>query len=483
MLGRLRDNGIRLTLEAEALISKESQQDQEKAVESILRGGKTFLNDDEIKAILETVKKPAITGVEVKRQSSYRPLAKEYSANVKVTHTRDVTGKSRTTGSIDDFIAYFRDRYTRMSRLLRTPSKEPYVDLADINRSVGERVKIIVAISGKMTTKKGNAFFEVEDLTGSFKAIVTQNDPKLFQKAKGIVNDDIVAFTGKVMEPFMIVEDILWPDIPITREQKRADVDLATVYLSDIHFGSKQFVERYFANFLKWINGGGPETELAGKVKYISIAGDVVDGIGIYPNQEKELAIKDIEKQYQMFDDFVEGLPDHIEVIVSPGNHDAVRRGEPMPAIGKDLIKSDVIRVGNPSVVLIEDLKHIIYHCTSMDSMIANVPGMSYTKPEKVMVEYLKRRHLSPIYGENPIIPEQVDYLVIEEPPDILHGGHVHKNGYASYRGTIVINSGTFQSQTEFQLKQGHVPTPGMVPVYEMKTGALRTLKFADEVQ
>jgi DNA polymerase II small subunit len=237
---------------------------------------------------------------------------------------------------------------------------------------------------------------------------------------------------------------------------------------------------------VEWLNGRGEQKELAGKVKYIVVAGDIVDGIGIYPNQEKELLIKDAVKQYSMFDDFVNRLPDHMEVIVAPGNHDAVRRGEPMPAIGKDLITSDVISVGNPSAVSIEGIKHLIYHGTSMDSLIATLPSrpgneISYKHPERVMLEYLKRRHLSTIYGGNPIVPEKVDYMVIEEEPDVLHCGHVHKNGYMLYRGTVLINSGTFQDRTEFQVKQGHIPTPALVPIYEMKTGKLRTLDFKTE--
>ena len=68
--------------------------------------------------------------------------------------------------------------------------------------------------------------------------------------------------------------------------------------------------------------------------------------------------------------------------------------------------------------------------------------------------------------------------MVIEEPPDVFHCGHVHKNGYAQYRGTLVVNSGTFQDRTDFQVKQGHVPTPGLVPVLEMKHNRLRMLDF-----
>lgn len=86
------------------------------------------------------------------------------------------------------------------------------------------------------------------------------------------------------------------------------------------------------------------------------------------------------------------------------------------------------------------------------------------------------------MYGGNLIIPEKVDYFVIEEEPDVLHCGHVHKNGYANYRGTLVINSGTFQDRTEYQVKQGHVPTPAIVPVYEAKYGKLKSIDFKSEV-
>jgi DNA polymerase II small subunit len=94
------------------------------------------------------------------------------------------------------------------------------------------------------------------------------------------------------------------------------------------------------------------------------------------------------------------------------------------------------------------------------------------------MEECLKRRHLSPMFGGNAIVPEKLDYMVIERVPDIVHFGHVHKNGYKDYRGTLIINSGTFQDTTDFQQKQGHVPTPARVPVYEFKNKRLRTLDF-----
>ncbi len=474
-LSVLVQNGIRVSVDAEEIIKNN---DDPGIIDKLIKLNKPMITKEDLENLLK--KETIIENVEIIRSSDFNPIAKEYSADIEVQHAKDVTGKSRTKGEVDDFVSYFKNRYERISRMLRAPGRYPQMDLGETKRHVGERVRVIVTVMEKRDTQKGNLLLEVEDLTGRFKVIITTNskNEKLQDKSKNILLDDIIAITGKVFEPFIIAEDIEWPDIPVLRERKFSEIDVATIYISDLHFGSRYFLDHYLNLFVDWIHGKGEAKELAGKVKYMVVAGDLVDGIGIYPNQEKELVVKDIYKQYDMFEDFLEKIPDYVEVIISPGNHDAVRRGEPMPAIPTEFIKNDVIRVGNPSTVVIEGLKHLIYHGTSMDSLIAAIPNASYNNPEKVMTEYLKRRHLSPIYGGNLIIPEKVDYLVIDDPPDILHCGHVHKNGYMLYRGTLVINSGTFQDRTDYQMKQGHMPTPAMVPVYEMKYGRLRTLDF-----
>jgi len=97
-----------------------------------------------------------------------------------------------------------------------------------------------------------------------------------------------------------------------------------------------------------------------------------------------------------------------------------------------------------------------------------------------VGIELLKRRHLSPVYGENPIVPERHDYLFINEVPDILHYGHVHHNGYANYRGTTIINAGTWQDTTDYALKQGHLPTPCQLPIYNVRSGNLSVINFKE---
>ncbi len=471
MLQRLVEKGIRVSLDAEELIEKNQN---EEIYERILALGKLFINRSDVESLIRLIKEER--EVEFAPPSDFKPVAKEYDADFKVIHNLDVTGKSRTRGDMDNFVNCFRNRFERISRMLKhNRGNIPTVSLEDAKKHLGERVRVIVLITEKRETKKGNLLLEIEDLSGSFKAVFSKEGDA---KYKSIILDDVVAITGKVLEPYIIAGDVEWPDIPVVKEKKKTEKDMAVVYLSDLHLGSTNFMKKHLDSFVKWLHGDGGTKELAGKVKYLIIAGDIVDGIGIFPNQEKELIVKDVYKQYEMFDEFISQLPDYIEIIAGPGNHDAVRRGDPMPAITKEIIKSDITLIGSPSTINIEGLRHLVYHGTSIDSMIASIPGMSYMHPEKVMVEFLKRRHLSPVYGGNLMIPEDIDYMVMEEPPDVVHCGHIHKNGYAQYRSTLVINSGTFQSRTEYQVKQGHVPTPALVPVYETKTGKLRTLDF-----
>ena len=476
----LKKQGMRIALDAEEFITANKISDGE--ISSLQ---KTFISKEDTEGILakRAEEKAALSSkspaAEVSRPSAFSPIAKEYGPEFTIRDSSDVTGKSRTEGKVNDFVAYFRNRYERLSAMLRSyGGRYPEADLHGISKLTGQKVRVIVMVSDIRETKKGNILLEIEDLTGQFKVVISQRDEEVFQKAKNLVKDDIVLIYGKALPAFLIAEEFEWPDVPVARERKKPERDLAGIYLSDLHFGSKQFLGQYFNRFTDWINGRGENLELAGKVKYLFVAGDIVDGIGIYPNQEKDLDIVDIFKQYEMFTDFVEELPDYLEVFVCPGNHDAVRRAEPMPALSREILGCDVHSVGSPSTICVENLEHLMYHGTSSDGWIATLPGLSYDHPEKVMVECLKRRHLSPIFGAHAIVPEKVDYMVIDTVPDVVHFGHVHKNGYANHRGSLIINSGTFQDTTEFQQKQGHIPTPAKVPILEFQSNKLRTLDF-----
>ena len=73
--------------------------------------------------------------------------------------------------------------------------------------------------------------------------------------------------------------------------------------------------------------GSEQQKDIAKKIKYIFIVGDLVDGCGIYPEQDKELLIKDVYQQYKECAELLKQIPKHIPLIICPGNHDALHAG------------------------------------------------------------------------------------------------------------------------------------------------------------
>ncbi len=474
---QISEKGMRLTPEASDMIL--DIKDKKQIFENLINEGFTIITKEDLESIIAEYEKIPEPEVEIKRKNSFEPIAKEYSPKIQVYPEKDITDKSRCTGKPADFVAYFRSRLLMTKSLLSERiGNNPIVPIKDLKSKANSDVRLIGMVIDKRSSKKGNLVIEIEDEEETTLVIIMQSDADTYALAEQIVMDDIILFDGRVYNGILIAKEIIWPDIPIMREKKTIEEDLAVAYLSDLHLGSRFFMEKEFNKFLEWINGQGDEKELAGKIKYISVSGDIVDGIGAYPGQEEELVVKDIYKQYEIFSDLIDKIPDYIKVIVSPGNHDAVRRAQPQPQIPNELLKGKMLKLGSPSWIDLEGIKHLIYHGDSLDSIISALSNCDYAHPEIPMIELLKRRNLSPIYGKNVIVPEKRDYLMIDEVPDVLHMGHIHKNGYSLYRSTHIINSGTFQERTDFQVKQGHIPTPGIVPILCMKTGEMRHKKF-----
>ena len=365
----------------------------------------------------------------------------------------------------------------RLSRALKAP--------------INSRVKIIGIVTEKKE-RKNTIFIQIEDYEANISVLVpTSSDRNLFEKTKRLFIDQVVFIEAiKFKENVFIAKDIISPDIPEKRTKGSLE-EVYAVFTSDVHIGSKQFLNTSFDRFIGWLNGkegNESQREIAGKVKYLIIAGDIVDGIGVYPDQEKELAIVDIYEQYEAASKLFQKIPEYIEIVIIPGNHDASRQALPQPAIFKKYAKSiydlkNVTMLGDPSRIRLHGLDLLLYHGRSLDDIIGAVPDVTYLNLAKditVAMRYmLKTRHLAPIYGsKTPIAPIPIDNLVIESPPDILHMGHVHVMGYEGYRGTLLINSGTWQRQTQFQEKMGLIPTPGIVPIVNLKSLKVTPLDF-----
>lgn len=407
----------------------------------------------------------------------------------------DVTDKSKCKGQVKDFVGYFCERYDRLSHNLKMMSTSggKLSRIREAYETPGMKATVIGMVYSKKVTKNGHVLFEIEDKETLAPVLVPKDSP-LMPQAQGILEDEVVAFEIYNANSLLIAKSITLPGRVVQQRTKKLATRPAKIaFLSDLHVGSRWFLQQNFQRFLAFLNGKGSEQEreIVEDLKYISISGDLVDGIGVYPRQERELVTKDIFTQYEILCDFLKAIPEHIEVIIIPGNHDAVRVAEPQPAIPFEFIKSvqgmdNLHFAGNPSVHRVEGLTLLAYHGTSTDGWISNHPNLrdGYENPHKVAMEMLNNRHLCPRYGEDSLVPEPRDYMALDFAPDLFHFGHVHKNGYANdYHGTVIINSGTWQAQTDFQVSMGHIPTPCIVPIYSMDTGVLSVLDFSGDAK
>ncbi len=384
-------------------------------------------------------------------------------------------------GDNNDFLPHFIDRYERISGILKKRLKCGQIRVIK-NGSGSDEISVVGMVSSIHKTAKGNIRVELEDGTGMLSVIVPHHQE--------IIPDEVIGVTGFVSHGgYLIADRIIYPDVPISsstaqfslplpeKEKKRGTV-LYAVFISDLHVGSTTFLEETWDSFVEWLKEAAKSSGIA----YLVVAGDIVDGIGVYPGQEEDLLITDIEEQYKRAAGYLRALPSHIQVVLAPGNHDAVRSAEPQPPLPRDIrnfFPADTCFVSNPAYIQIGGRQVLVYHGQSYDDFVNSVSRLSYSKPEDVMVEMLRRRHLAPIYGNTvSIVHDEHDYGVIDPVPEILHSGHTHTVGVSKYRNVLLINSGTWQSQTPYQKKRGINPVAGCATVVELSELKVKVMDF-----
>jgi DNA polymerase II small subunit len=423
----------------------------------------------------------------LERRRISRPYAKDIDADVSVIE--DPTDKLCTTGSVEEYLEYFQDRFERIEKILRKrmDAKDSMSITEALKSSVNSKVKIIGMVTEKREFNQ-KIFLTLEDLKASVTVLVPQNvGREVIMKARALLPDQLVCVMAvRGRNDLLIAENLIWPDVPRKTPQK-ATIPVYAALISDLHVGNKVFMDKEFNRFVLWLNGKlGNEKlrEIASHIKYVVIAGDLVDGIGVYPGQVKELETRDIYDQYRTVSKIIEQIPDYIELIIIPGNHDASRKALPQPAIPKGYAEPlyearKLHSLGNPCTVNLHGVDLLLYHGRSLDDVVAVVPDVMFQTPEKAMKSLLQSRHLAPIYGKRtPIAPEKRDYMVIEKVPDIFHAGHVHVVKHNTYRGILIVNSGAWQKQTEYQRKMGLVPTPGIAPIVNLQTLQVTPINF-----
>ena len=417
-------------------------------------------------------------------------LAKDIDSEIEVHF--DITGNSVTEGKLSDIKSFFNSRLSQIRNLMiegRSLPRRPISNAeAYRNRqrysSNEYEITIVGLVSEPRWAKSGNLMFLLEDETTQIQCLLKppSGANPLHAALDGLMNDDVVGVSGFFIgdrTDLFIISNIHLPPLP-RRAKNAASVDesVSAAFLSDVHVGSKTFLEPQWEKMINWFKND----PLAKNIKYFVLSGDGVDGVGIYPGQDRHLAITDLFQQYGALAMLLSDLPDWVDVIILPGNHDAVRPAEPQPALDPEVQQdySDAVFVGNPCDFSLHGVRILSYHGKSIDDFVAGLRSVTYAKPEMAMRSMLERRHLAPSWGgKTPLSPEPEDSMVIGTIPDIFVTGHVHGQFVGDHKGTTIVHSSTWQDQTDYQRMLGFQPKPCILTVINLHTHASASIPFA----
>lgn len=399
---------------------------------------------------------------------------------------------------VKDFVSYMKVRYNSLKKFLlqRTELQSAVSINKACTKSQKEPVALIGFVYSKEQTKNGNFILELEDPTGIIKVLIGVKNEELIGLMDELVLDEAIGIIGTMGDGMVYAKDLIFPDIPV-KEYKRVQDDVCVAFISDLHVGSKMFAREEFERFIDWLNllyGTDEQKELAQKVKYLIISGDLIDGVGIYPGQEKELYIDDIYGQYDALAAYLGSLRDDIKIVVCGGNHDALRLSEPQPPLSKDFARAlyklkNITFVTNPALVRIHNTFDILmYHGYCFDYYMNNVESLrkagSYDASDAMMQFVLKKRHIAPTHVSNLYVPDiEKDPLVLELVPDFFVSGHIHHDvKISSYKNVTLIGCCSFQYKTAFQEKLGHTNiTWAKSPIINLKTRQIKIMDFRRE--
>lgn len=408
---------------------------------------------------LTTVLEEVDIGIEVREkeeEDKEKDKACAYSQDVRYTVLRTLR-EYKCVPSFEGFLELYRDRYCKIRAMFGGDA----VSLSD----AGPGDFCVVMISEII--RKGKVL-KVMDYS-MMRDIIVPDEYRNYPYTVG----SVIGIKFKEGVNDLEVEEILLPDVPYPRKERKSSEHVLAVFTSDIHVGSEKFNESSFRRFTRWLAGDCEDKklrDLAKGVRYVFIAGDLVDGVDVYPEQYNEITIYSYEEQYNYLGELLEIPREDLKIFAIPGDHDySIPYLPQLPVartVSNKLYERGVEMLSNPAYVVAHGVHILLYHGKSLNE-IMQVSSIPIQHPAKGMEAMLKLRHLSP--SGVPVAPLKEDHLTITEIPDIFHAGHMHINEIGMYRGVLLINAGTFQGLTRYQKERGISPTVGQPVIVDLK--------------
>ena len=155
--------------------------------------------------------------------------------------------------TVKHFADHFATRYRLIEKILRArPGLQNLTAIKRLSEKADtNNLSIIGIVSDKLETKSKNILLTIEEQTGSARVIISRNKQDLFELAREVVLDEVIGVTGHFRNGLLLASNIVFPDIP-EQELKKSPEEEYAAFMSDLHFGSKQFMEEEFNRFISW---------------------------------------------------------------------------------------------------------------------------------------------------------------------------------------------------------------------------------------
>ena len=122
-----------------------------------------------------------ITKIRESVSSRIKWIAKDIDAIIEIYDDSDVSGKSTCTGTIEDFVKYFRDRFERLKVFIERKAQRKRYPLKDIKKMKGQKDAFVVGIVSDVdTAKNGNLIVRIEDIEDELTLILPKSRGGVF---------------------------------------------------------------------------------------------------------------------------------------------------------------------------------------------------------------------------------------------------------------------------------------------------------------
>ncbi len=294
---------------------------------------------------------------------------------------------------IEELANQLRNRYQKISEIM---SKKPELaNLISVNR-ISQQTKKFSLIAMIKEINLGDRSLVVEDPTGTAPVYISDEAVADFNylvedEVIGLVCDNEDSSENRVVK-------IIFPDIPLATKISASSEEIFVMFLSDIHIDELGFLPHSLEKLSNYLKKIKQET-------IVFVLGDIA------PDKEK------VEK-------FVELFPKNFSLSFLKGELENY--------------------LPDPVVVEINGVEIFLSHGDIFSKYFEKFK----TSPEIMLLELIKKRHLSPNFKQNKNFDEEK--LFLDKIPDIFVIGHYHDPRILNYKGVTIVSLGSFLTKPIF---------------------------------